>query len=117
MGFDCLSFDRILDKFGPMFSEHTPFDESGMIVEFDYTRGQKRVVQPANCLGLVLVWTQARGSLNVLQLVFGLTLSNLSVYPRFGIRLMVETFKNDPLARVAIPCNEDIKLFKAAFEE
>jgi hypothetical protein len=29
MGFDCLSFDRILDKFGPMFSGHTPFNESG----------------------------------------------------------------------------------------
>jgi hypothetical protein len=39
MGFDCLPFDRILDKFGPMFSGHTPFDESGMIVEFKYTPG------------------------------------------------------------------------------
>ncbi len=117
MGFDCLSFDRILDKFGPMFSRHTPFDESRMIVELEYTHGQKRVVQPANCLGLVLVWTPTRGSLNVLQLVFGLTLPNLSVYLRFGIRLMVETFKNDPLARVAIPCNEDIESFKVAFAE
>ena len=117
MGFDCLSFDRILDKFGPMFSGHTTFDESGMIVEFDYTHGQKRVVQPADCLGLVLVWMRTRGSLNVLQLVFGLTLSNLSVYLRFGIRLMVEMFKNNPLARVAIPCNEDIESFRAAFAE
>ncbi len=39
MGFDCLSFDRILDKFGPMFSGHTPFDASGMIVEFEYVSG------------------------------------------------------------------------------
>ena len=68
MGFDCLSFDRILDKFGPMFSKNTPFDESGMIVEFNYIRGQKRVVQPADCLGLVLVWTHTRGSLNVFNL-------------------------------------------------
>jgi hypothetical protein len=68
-----------------MFSGHTPFDESGMIVE--------------------------------LQLVFGLTYSNLSVYLRFGIRLMVETFKNDPLARIAIPSSEDIERFKAAFVE
>jgi hypothetical protein len=117
MGFDCLSFDRILDKFGPMFSGHTPFDASGMIVEFEYVSGRKRVVQPADCLGLVLVWTRTRGSLNVLQLVFGLTYSNLSVYLRFGIRLMVETFKNDPLARVAIPSGEDIESFKVAFAE
>ena len=117
MGFDCESFDRILDKFGPMFSGHTPFDESGMIVEFNYTRGRKRKVQPADCLGLVLVWTRTRGSLNVLQLVFGLTYSNLSVYLRFGIRLMVETFKNDPLARIAIPSIDEIETFKAAFAE
>jgi hypothetical protein len=117
MGFDCLSFDRILDKFGPMFSGHTPFDASGMIVEFEYVSGRKRAVQPADCLGLVLVWTRTRGSLNVLQLVFGLTYSNLSVYLRFGIGLMVETFKNDPLARVAIPSGEDIVSFKAAFAE
>ena len=89
-----------------------------MIVEFEYTRGRKRVLQPADCLGLVLVWMRTRGSsLNVLQLVFGLTLPNLSVYLSFGIRLMVETFKNDPLARVAIPCNEDIESFKVAFAE
>jgi hypothetical protein len=78
---------------------------------------QKRLVQPADCLGLVLVWTRTRGLLNVLQLVFGLTYSNLSVYLRFGIRLMVETFKNDPLARVAIPSGEDIESFKAVFAE
>ena len=100
-----------------MFSGHTPFDASGMIVEFEYVSGRKRAVQPADCLGLVLVWTRTRGSLNVLQLVFGLTYSNLSVYLRFGIRLMVETFKNDPLARVAIPSGEDIELFKVAFAE
>ena len=80
MGFDCETFNKILKKFDPMFSSHTPFDKSGMIVEFEYTRGQKREVQLVDCLELVLVWTQTRGSLNVLQLVFGLTYSNLSVY-------------------------------------
>jgi hypothetical protein len=65
--------------FTPMFLGHTPFDASGMIVKFEYVRGRKRVVQPADCLGLVLVWPQTRGALNVLQLVFGLTYSNLSV--------------------------------------
>ncbi len=85
IGFDCFSFDTLLVKFGPMFDGHTPFNESGMIVEFEYRTGQKRKVQPADCLGLVLVWTRTRGSLNVLQLVFGLTYTNLSIYLRFGI--------------------------------
>jgi hypothetical protein len=115
MGFDCESFDKILDKFAPMFSGHTPFDKSGMIVEFEYTRGRKREVQPADCLGLVLVWTRTRGPLNVVQLVFGLTYTNLSVYLRFGIRLIVVTFHDDPLARVSIPSTEKIDEYKAAF--
>jgi hypothetical protein len=61
MGFDADSFDKLLLKFGPMFSGHTPFDESGKIVKFKYTRGQKREVQPEDCLGLVLLWIQTRG--------------------------------------------------------
>ena len=58
-----------------------------------------------------------RGLLNVLQLVFVLTYSNLSVYLRFGMRLIVETFWHDPLARVSIPLVEDIETFKVAFAE
>jgi hypothetical protein len=57
MGFDCETVNKILDKFGPMFSSHMPFDESGFIVPFEYVSGQKRKVQPEDCLGLVLVWT------------------------------------------------------------
>jgi hypothetical protein len=88
-----------------------------MIVEFEYIQGQRRVVQPEDCLGLVLVWTCTSGSLNVLQLVFGLTYSNLAVHLRFGMRLVVKTFRHDPLARVSIPSAEEIETFKAAFAE
>ncbi len=101
-GFDCKSFDKVLEKFAPMYPGHTPFDESGMIVEFKYTQGRKGEVQPEDCLGLVLVWTRTRGLLNVIQLVFGLTYSNLSVYLRFGTRLIIETLRNNPLASVSI---------------
>ncbi len=61
------------------------------------------------------MWTQTRGSLNLLQLIFGLTYTNLSVYMRFGIRLLVETFHDDPLARVSLPSPEEINEYKAAF--
>ena len=115
MGFYCDSFEKILEMFAPMFYGHTPFDSSGRIVDFEYTTGRKREMRAADCLGLVLVWTRTRGSLNVLQLVFGLTYTNLSVYLRFGIRLIVETFQDDPLARVSIPSAEVIDDYKAAF--
>jgi hypothetical protein len=92
MGFDVDSFEKNLEKFSPIYLMHTPFDASGMIVSLDDVRRQKRKVLPADCLGLVLVWMRTRGLLNVLQLVFGLTYTNLSAYLWFGIRLIVEVF-------------------------
>ena len=41
MGFDVDSFEKILDKFSPVFLTHTPFDASGMIVPLDDHRGRK----------------------------------------------------------------------------
>jgi hypothetical protein len=70
LGFDCNSVDQVLEKFAPIFTGHTPYDKSGMIVEFEYTWGQKREVQPEDCLRLMLVWMRTRGLLDILQLVF-----------------------------------------------
>ncbi len=96
MGFDCKSFGRILEKFSPMFSSHIPFNALGIIVEFEYVSGHKRNVKPADYLGLVIVWTQTRGALNVLQFVldspilifltiydlaFALSLSHFAITP------------------------------------
>ncbi len=75
------------------------------------------MVQPEDCLGLVFVWMRTRGLLHILQLVFGLTYSNLSVYLRFGMRIIVETLRHNPLARVSIPLAEEIESFKAVFAE
>ncbi len=115
VGFDCELFNKILEKFGPIFLSHMPFDVSGMTVPFKYVHGRKRKVQLVDCLGLVLVWTQTRDSLNVLQLIFRLTYSNLSVYLWFGICLIVESFYDDPLARVLLPSAEEINEYRAAF--
>ncbi len=98
-----------------MYLTHMPFDASGMIVPLNDPRGQKRKVLPADCLGLVLVWTQTRGFMNVLQLVFGLTYTKLSVYLQFGICLIVEIYGDDPLARVSLPSAEDIATYRSAF--
>jgi hypothetical protein len=51
MGFDVDSFDRILLKFGPMYSGHTPLDESGRIVVFEYTRDQREKSSLSTALG------------------------------------------------------------------
>ncbi len=81
VGFDCKSFDRILENFGPMFSSHMPFNALGIIVEFEYVRGRKRNVKPADCLGLVLVWTRTRGCWMFCSLFLDLSfLIFLSIY-------------------------------------
>ena len=51
MGFDCVSFDKVLEKFGSMFYDFTPFTESGMIELIDSVGGCKRVVQAEDGLG------------------------------------------------------------------
>ncbi len=51
------------------------------------------------------------------QLVFGLTYTNLSIYLRFGICLLIETFYDNPLVRVCPPSPEEINKYKAAFGE
>jgi hypothetical protein len=51
MGFDVNFFNRILLKFGPMYSGHTPLDEAGRIVVFEYTRGQRENSSMSTALG------------------------------------------------------------------
>jgi hypothetical protein len=43
-----------------------------------------------------------------LQLIFGMTCSNLCMYLRFGRRMIVKVLKRDSLAKIAIPQNKDI---------
>ncbi len=52
-----------------------------------------------------------------MQLVLGLNYTNLSVYLRFGIRLLIETFHYNPLAQVFLPSPEEINKYQAAFGE
>jgi hypothetical protein len=68
-------------------------------------------------LGAGISMDANKGALNVLQLVFGLTYSQLSVYLQFRICLIVETFCDDTLARVSIPSMEEIETFAAAVGE
>jgi hypothetical protein len=51
------------------------------------------VIDTVDCLGLVLAWTQTRGSMVVL--LFGLTMTNLSTYLQFGHAVVIEVLKND----------------------
>ena len=47
-----------------------------------------------------------------LQLIFGMTYSNLDDYLLFGMRIIVMVLKNDDRARVRMPCLEKIDEYK-----
>jgi hypothetical protein len=79
-GFDGLSFHVSLQKFAPLFDDYTPFNTSHILLKQDPSKGGRpRKIHPEDCLGLVLVWTRTRGSLTALQLIFGMTCSNLCI--------------------------------------
>jgi hypothetical protein len=47
------------------------------------------MIRPEDGLGLVLAWTRTRGSLMVLQLILGVTYTNLTDYLLFAKRIIV----------------------------
>jgi len=52
--------------------------------------------------------------MTALQLIFGMTHSNLCMYLRFGRYMIVKAFKSDSLAKIVIPSNEEIVSYKEA---
>jgi hypothetical protein len=50
----------------------------------------------------------------VLQIIFGMTITNLSVYVRFARRIIISVLCNDPLAAISIPNNIEIEEYKDA---
>lgn len=91
-GFNHDSFSKLLDLFDPLFHKYTPYSSDGLIKEKRVTlcqRGRPRLLTSIICLGLTLAWTRTRGSYGVLQVLFGLTPNPLSMWLRFGRRIVV----------------------------
>ena len=114
-GFDCASFASLLLLFAPVFNAYTPFVPSGTSCfewEKHPKRGRKRKIQPEDCLGLVLAWTRTRGSLMSLQIIFGMTYSNLDDYLLFAKRIIVMVLRKHDKASVRIPSPEKVDEYK-----
>ena len=108
-GFNSEAFHYLLVQFAPVYDLYSPFvDEDGYIVKKIKNMGRPHTIRPEDCLGLLLAWTRTRGSLMVLQLIFGLTMSPLSKYLQFARRIIVKILKNKPLAKICLPSNEKI---------
>ena len=80
-GFDVNSFHYLCSVFAPMCETYSPFvNKDGYIVKKRSRAGRPRQMRSEDCLGLVLAWTRTRGSLMVLQLIFGTTMTPTCKY-------------------------------------
>jgi hypothetical protein len=109
------SFYYLLNLFAPVYEQYTPFmDENGYIIrKVSMNRGRPRCMNPADCLGLVLAWSRTRGSLMVLQLIFGMTMSPVAKYLQFARRILVKILKANDLAKIQIPPPEKLEEYRA----
>ena len=112
-GFDYESFGLVCQKFAPVFNCYFPFgkEDDVTITPKRTRRGRRRIISAEDCLGLVLAWTRTRGLLAVLQMIFGLTMTNLSIYLRFGRRIVIDVFKNDSMATIRLPTTAELNSY------
>ena len=108
-GFDHGTFEYVLGLFTPLFDNYSPFGD--IDVKLD-KRGRKRQITAVDCLGLVLAWTRTRGSLMHLQMTFGMSMTNLTMYLRFGRRIVAEVLNNNEHAKIGLPSSEKIQQYK-----
>jgi hypothetical protein len=110
--FDRATFDSLCEIVAPVFELFTPFVPSGVSC-FERTkeqnRGKPRMIRPEDGLGLVLAWTRTRGSLMVLQLIFGMAYTNLNDYLLFAKRIIIMVLQDPLMAKVRIPSTKKIE--------
>ena len=76
--------------------------------------GCQRLLDAEGCLGLVLCWSCTHRVEWCLAVAFGLTGAHVSVYLRFGMRILVAILKADLKSEVCMPDAAEIALFKEA---
>jgi len=116
-GFDYPSFDFLLQRFRPYFNENSPTAKDLHIHRKKSPRGRKRLITAKDCLALYLAWTRTKGGYFVLQMLFGMSHTNVSVYLRFARRILECILSNDDLARIKRPSVEEIDDFKRRIGE
>lgn len=108
------AFEYLVSKFTWYFDNYTPFN--GRVTK-KVNLGRRRKIDAIDCVGLVLVWTRTRGGVHALQMIFGMSMTNLCDYLRFGRRIVVQVLKDDVNAMVAVPSAEKIEEYKAAINQ
>ena len=102
-GFDHSTFCYILSKFAPTYDTMTPYTADGSMREMMIKKGRPRTFDSTLGLALVLLHLRSRGGSHLLQMVFGSTKTPLSLWMRFGRRVLLFNLKSEPNAKVKMP--------------
>jgi DDE superfamily endonuclease len=117
-GCDFSTFKYIYELFTPVYNEYSPFvSDDGKIFKINPKMGRPRLIGARDCLGLCLGWTRTRGSWTSLQMIFGLSSTSLSMYLRFGRRILILVLQNNPLAWIKIPSDDKIAEYQLAIKQ
>ena len=108
-GLDLSTFSWLEKKFSPVFNRYSPMvSPDGSIVPLT-NKCRPRLIDGLDCLGLILAWTRTKGSTMTLQILFGMTATCVSVYLRFGRRILIEVLKVEKEAAISLPNGEQIQ--------
>ena len=69
-------------------------------------------MNPGDCHHLVLAWSSTRGSLMVLQLIFGPMMTPVTKYLQFARRICVEILKSDNLSKISLLSEEKLEKYR-----
>ena len=118
-GLDFETFEWLAERFGLLFDTHSPFvDPNGNIAPLrNVPFGRPRKITAKDCLGLSLAWTRTRGSNMVLQIIFGMTGTSVSMYLRFGRRILIKALRKEPDCAIRVPDATRIQLFQECIKE
>ncbi len=116
-GLDFSVFGELMERFEPMYSQYSVAPVDGKYVKVKDKSGRRRLMKGEDCLGLVLVWTRTRGSLTLLQVVFGMSRTGIEDYLRFGKRILIKLLSRDEKSRIGVPSRSRIELYKEAIKQ
>jgi hypothetical protein len=92
-GINYSTFHELLGIFPPIFCECTPHVDSGSnICQLPYCQkcsGRRQTIDTIIAFSLVLVWTQTCGTYASLQVIFGMTTSNISKWLWFSKHILL----------------------------
>ena len=112
-GLDHQAFSEMHALFQPLYDNYV-ISRTGTIQTRKKKGGRKRLLDSYACMGLTLMWTRTRGAEWILSCQFGITGTPISVWVRFGMRMLVHILKQLPDSYVRLPTAEKVQEYKDA---